>query len=77
MSCRNLPQLRRDWKGDRYENLLPSFLAPSLTSDSARSIATKSKKYPSISIGFASAPVSFEEQIERTPEQTVPEWFGM
>ncbi|KWU41803.1 DHH phosphoesterase [Rhodotorula sp. JG-1b] len=41
------------------------------------SIATKSKKYPSISIGFASAPVSFEEQIERTPEQTVPEWFAI
>lgn len=41
------------------------------------SIVTKSKKYPSISIGFASAPVSFEEQINRTPEQTVPEWFGM
>ncbi|GAA5873481.1 hypothetical protein JCM3774_002428 [Rhodotorula dairenensis] len=41
------------------------------------SIATKSKKYPSISIGFASAPVSFEEQITRTPEQTVPEWFAI
>ncbi|GAA5977572.1 hypothetical protein JCM10908_005025 [Rhodotorula pacifica] len=41
------------------------------------SIATKSKKYPSISIGFASAPVSFEEQIDRTPEKTVPEWFAI
>ncbi|POY70886.1 hypothetical protein BMF94_6063 [Rhodotorula taiwanensis] len=40
------------------------------------SIQTKSKKYPSISIGFASAPVSLEEQIERTPEKTVPEWFA-
>ncbi|GAA5943942.1 hypothetical protein JCM10213_009038 [Rhodosporidiobolus nylandii] len=40
------------------------------------SIATKSKKYPHIAIGFASAPVSLEEQILRTPEQTVPEWFA-
>ncbi|GAA6019243.1 hypothetical protein JCM10207_005051 [Rhodosporidiobolus poonsookiae] len=41
------------------------------------SIRTKSKKYPHIALGFASAPVSLEEQIERTPEKTVPEWFAI
>ncbi|GAA5960584.1 hypothetical protein JCM3765_005864 [Sporobolomyces pararoseus] len=41
------------------------------------SIDTKSDKYPTLSLGFASAPVSLEEQIERTPEQTPPEWFAI
>ncbi|GAA5940531.1 uncharacterized protein JCM15063_002364 [Sporobolomyces koalae] len=41
------------------------------------SIATKSDKYPTLSLGFASAPVSLEEQIMRTPEQTPPEWFAI
>ncbi|GAA5916729.1 uncharacterized protein JCM6883_000092 [Sporobolomyces salmoneus] len=41
------------------------------------SIKTKSEKYPSLSLGFASAPVSLEEQIMRTPEQTPPEWFAI
>ncbi|GAA6015319.1 hypothetical protein JCM11491_001010 [Sporobolomyces phaffii] len=41
------------------------------------SIETKSTKYPSLSLGFASAPVSLEEQILRTPEQTPPEWFAI
>ncbi|GAA6017578.1 hypothetical protein JCM8202_000339 [Rhodotorula sphaerocarpa] len=41
------------------------------------SLVTRSKKYPSISIGFASSPVSLEEQIRRTPEKTVPEWFAI
>lgn len=40
-------------------------------------IETKSEKYPSLSLGFASAPVSLEEQIMRTPEQTPPEWFAI
>ncbi|TNY21289.1 hypothetical protein DMC30DRAFT_376164 [Rhodotorula diobovata] len=40
-------------------------------------IPTKSSKYPSISLGFASAPVSLEEQIKRTPEGTAPEWFAI
>ncbi|GAA5917518.1 hypothetical protein JCM6882_007941 [Rhodosporidiobolus microsporus] len=40
-------------------------------------IKTKSKKYPHIALGFASAPVSLEEQIKRTPEKTVPEWFAI
>ncbi|GAA5872712.1 hypothetical protein JCM8547_006322 [Rhodosporidiobolus lusitaniae] len=40
-------------------------------------IPTKSKKYPHIALGFASAPVSLEDQILRTPEQTVPEWFAI
>lgn len=40
-------------------------------------IETKSDKYPSLSLGFASAPVSLEEQIMRTPEQTPPEWFAI
>ncbi|BGP41844.1 hypothetical protein JCM10449v2_005836 [Rhodotorula kratochvilovae] len=40
-------------------------------------INTKSKKYPQISLGFASAPVSLEEQIKRTPEGTTPEWFAI
>ena len=38
---------------------------------------TKSSKHPSINLGFASAPVSLEEQIERTPEGTAPEWFAI
>ena len=63
-------------EGRQVRELSRVFLSQLLTPDPTRSIATKSKKYPSISIGFASAPVSFEEQIERTPEQTVPEWFG-
>ncbi|GAA6061299.1 hypothetical protein JCM10212_005413 [Sporobolomyces blumeae] len=41
------------------------------------SIPTKSDKYPSLSLGFASAPVSLEGQILRTPEQTPPEWFAI
>ncbi|GAA6037429.1 hypothetical protein JCM8097_008569 [Rhodosporidiobolus ruineniae] len=41
------------------------------------SIPTKSNKYPTIALGFASAPVSLEGQIERTPEKTVPEWFAI
>ncbi|GAA5825390.1 hypothetical protein JCM11251_006962 [Rhodosporidiobolus azoricus] len=41
------------------------------------SIKTRSKKYPHIALGFASAPVSLEEQIKRTPEKTVPEWFAI
>ncbi|GAA5907575.1 hypothetical protein JCM8208_000005 [Rhodotorula glutinis] len=40
-------------------------------------IMTKSSKHPSINLGFASAPVSLEEQIERTPEGTAPEWFAI
>lgn len=39
-------------------------------------IETKSDKYPLLALGFASAPVSLEEQILRTPEGTTPEWFG-
>ncbi|CEQ40095.1 SPOSA6832_01663 [Sporobolomyces salmonicolor] len=39
-------------------------------------IPTKSSKYPHLHIGFASSPVSLEEQILRTPEQTPPEWFA-
>ncbi|GAA5985336.1 hypothetical protein JCM11641_006370 [Rhodosporidiobolus odoratus] len=41
------------------------------------SIPTKSSKYPTIALGFASAPVSLEDQILRTPEQTTPEWFAI
>ncbi|KAK4046695.1 hypothetical protein OIV83_005898 [Microbotryomycetes sp. JL201] len=40
-------------------------------------VATKSKRYPTLSLGFASAPVSLEEQISRTPEGTAPEWFAI
>ncbi|GAA5931017.1 hypothetical protein JCM1841_005458 [Sporobolomyces salmonicolor] len=40
-------------------------------------IPTKSSKYPHLHIGFASSPVSLEEQILRTPEQTPPEWFAI
>lgn len=39
-------------------------------------VETRSKKYPMLSLGFASAPVSLEEQITRTPEGTTPEFFG-
>ncbi|BGP01807.1 hypothetical protein JCM10021v2_005513 [Rhodotorula toruloides] len=41
------------------------------------SIPTQSKKYPHIALGFASSPVSLEEQINRTPEGTAPEWFAI
>ncbi|GEM10239.1 exopolyphosphatase [Rhodotorula toruloides] len=41
------------------------------------SIPTQSKKYPHIALGFASSPVSLEEQIDRTPEGTAPEWFAI
>ncbi|KAK4048164.1 hypothetical protein OIO90_005928 [Microbotryomycetes sp. JL221] len=40
-------------------------------------IETKSKRYPVVNMGFASAPVSLDGQIERTPEQTAPEWFAI
>ncbi|KAM0790166.1 hypothetical protein ACM66B_005485 [Microbotryomycetes sp. NB124-2] len=40
-------------------------------------VETKSKRYPTLSLGFASAPVSLEEQISRTPEGTAPEWFAI
>ncbi|GAA6054537.1 hypothetical protein JCM3770_005835 [Rhodotorula araucariae] len=40
-------------------------------------INTKSAKYPQITLGFAAAPVSLEEQISRTPEGTAPEWFAI
>lgn len=39
-------------------------------------IETKSRKYPRLALGFASAPVSLQDQILRTPEGTAPEWFG-
>lgn len=39
-------------------------------------VATQSSKYPQLALGFASSPVSLEEQILRTPEGTSPEWFG-
>ena len=40
-------------------------------------VETKSSKYPRLALGFASAPVSLEEQIMRTPEGTSPEWFAI
>ncbi|SGY25632.1 BQ5605_C018g08650 [Microbotryum silenes-dioicae] len=40
-------------------------------------LTTKSEKYPHLSLGFASAPVSLAEQIERTPEGFPQEWFAI
>ncbi|KAI5479433.1 hypothetical protein MNV49_003577 [Pseudohyphozyma bogoriensis] len=40
-------------------------------------VPTRSDKYPTISIGFASIPVSMNEQVLRTPEQSPPEWFAV
>ncbi|SCV73693.1 BQ2448_6123 [Microbotryum intermedium] len=40
-------------------------------------LTTKSEKYPHLSLGFASAPVSLAEQIERTPEGSPQEWFAI
>ncbi|KAK4699944.1 protein NUD1, partial [Phenoliferia sp. Uapishka_3] len=40
-------------------------------------VPTKSKNYPTLSLGFASMPVSMDAQILRLPEQTTPEWFAV
>lgn len=40
-------------------------------------LLTQSKHYPWINLGFASMPVSLNEQINRTPEGTAPEWFAI
>ncbi|ORY73858.1 hypothetical protein BCR35DRAFT_306970 [Leucosporidium creatinivorum] len=40
-------------------------------------VETASTKYPALALGFASSPVSLEEQILRTPEGTSPEWFAI
>lgn len=40
-------------------------------------VATQSSKYPTINLGFASIPVSMNDQILRLPEQTPPEWFSV
>ncbi|KAI5477715.1 exopolyphosphatase [Pseudohyphozyma bogoriensis] len=40
-------------------------------------IPTKSKKYPTLTLGIASIPLSINQQIDRTPEQTAPEWFAV
>lgn len=41
------------------------------------SVPTKSVKYPTLSLGFASMSVSLNDQILRLPEQTTPEWFAV
>ena len=40
-------------------------------------IETKSERYPTIALGFASTSVSMDDQIKRTPEATAPEWFAI
>lgn len=40
-------------------------------------VKTATIKYPYVTLGFASIPYSIEKQVERTPEQTVPEWFAI
>jgi len=40
-------------------------------------VRTTTIKYPYLTLGFASIPYSIEEQVERTPEKTVPEWFAV
>ncbi|KAL8290418.1 hypothetical protein RQP46_002676 [Phenoliferia psychrophenolica] len=40
-------------------------------------VPTKSPKYPTLSLGLASMPVSLNGQILRLPEQTAPEWFAV
>jgi exopolyphosphatase len=41
------------------------------------SVKTATIKYPYLTLGFASIPCSIQKQVERTPEQTVPEWFAI
>ncbi|EFP80850.1 hypothetical protein PGT21_001486 [Puccinia graminis f. sp. tritici] len=40
-------------------------------------VKTATIKYPYLTLGFASIPCSIQKQVERTPEQTVPEWFAI
>ncbi|KAL8280268.1 hypothetical protein RQP46_007382 [Phenoliferia psychrophenolica] len=40
-------------------------------------VPTKSTKYPTLSLGFASMPISLHDQILLLPEQTPPEWFAV
>ncbi|KAM0751428.1 hypothetical protein T439DRAFT_288358 [Meredithblackwellia eburnea MCA 4105] len=41
------------------------------------SVPTLSHKYPTLALGFASIPLSLNDQILRLPEQTPPEWFAV
>ncbi|CAH7685425.1 hypothetical protein PPACK8108_LOCUS19943 [Phakopsora pachyrhizi] len=40
-------------------------------------VPTQNTKYPTLTLGFGSIPYSMEDQIERTPEKTTPEWFAI
>ncbi|POW23403.1 hypothetical protein PSHT_00060 [Puccinia striiformis] len=40
-------------------------------------VRTTTIRYPYLTLGFASIPCSIQKQVERTPEQTVPEWFAI
>lgn len=40
-------------------------------------IKTRATIYPYLTLGFASIPYSIKEQVQRTPEKTVPEWFAI
>ncbi|OAV90895.1 hypothetical protein PTTG_02001 [Puccinia triticina 1-1 BBBD Race 1] len=43
----------------------------------ANAVRTATIKYPYLTLGFASIPFNIEQQVQRTPEQTVPEWFAI
>jgi exopolyphosphatase len=43
----------------------------------SNSIKSQSARHPYISVGFASTPISLNDQIKRTPEHTPPEYFAI